>query len=914
MNEYEASQEPESEIPAGPAPAAEATAEAAATATVPKPRKRFRKLKITALVLAALLVLTTGGGAWYLHATIRASYPQVSGALKLPGLDGRVEVDRNAQGVPQVYAATSHDLFFAEGFVQAQDRFWQMDVYRHVTAGRLSELFGSSEVTTDEFIRTMGWRKVAEQEYAGLSDDTKAGLIAYSAGVNAYLADHKGSSAGVEYAILGLQTSYTPYAWTPVDSVAWLKALAWDLRDNMQSEIDRSLSSQTLDADQVAQLFPPYPAGHPDIVHQGTAVNGQFDQNATAAPPNSQPRAIPAAAVPAMANLSTLVAGLPAMLDPHVDGVGSNSWVVSGSLTTTGKPLLANDPHLAPQLPSIWYQIGLHCVTVDAACPYDVAGFSMPGTPGVLIGHTAKIAWGFTNGTEDVADLVLEKIDGNSYLYDGKELPLTEHQETIDVAGGKPVIVNIRSTNQGPLVSDVDSGLTNVGQAAPVLSAARSAPATAATATATATATAAAVPDPAPTPAPTRGNGYSVALRWTALSPSHTADALFEIDRATDWNGFRAAAKDFAVPSQNMIYADTSGNIGYQTPGQIPIRKAGDGSRPVPGWTDVYEWSGYIPFDQLPHELNPSDGFIVTANNPIIGQQYPYLLSQDFDYGYRANEITNRLKAATADGRKIDAAGMRAIQADVQNQFAAVLTPYLRKAATQPGTAMAKALLDSWDFNEPADSAPAAYFNEVYSYLLKDAFASKLPATVDVDGGDRWFTVVTNLLTQPDSTWWDDPATREPENRDALLARAMDQAAKTLSDKYGSDPAKWRWGKLHTLTPTNQTLGTGGPGFVKWLLNGDSIPVGGGSAIVDATGFDIAQDFAVNEVPSMRMVVDLSDLDASTWVNLTGASGHVDDPNYLDQLALWQNQKTLPWSFSRGAVLGASKNTLVLSP
>ena len=834
----------------------------------PARSRRFRKLKIISGILAGVLVLLIGGGIWWLNTSIHASYPQTRGTLAAPGLQAKVEVDRDAQGVPQLYASTSHDLFFAQGYVQAQDRFWQMDVYRHITAGRLSEMFGSGQVDTDKFIRTMGWRTVAEQEYSALNADTKAYLSAYSAGVNAYLKDHKGSKASVEYAVLGLQTDYTPYEWTPVDSVAWLKALAWDLRDNMQSELDRALASQKLTKEQVDQLFPPYPADHPTIVHQGTVSNGVFDQNATSAPTASTAdSALPAGATTALVNLSHSVSALPATLQPHVGGIGSNSWVVSGTLTTTGNPLLANDPHLAPQLPSIWYQMGLHCTTLTDACPFDVAGFTMPGTPGVLIGHTATIAWGFTNGTEDVTDLVLEKVSGDSYEYNGQQLPLTTHQETIKVAGGKPITLTVRVTNQGPLVSDTDKDLRSAG------------------------------------------NGYAVALRWTALHPSRTADALFELDRATGWTAFRTAARDFAVPSQNMIYADTSGNIGYQTPGQIPIRKAGDGRWPVPGWTDQYEWSGYIPFDELPHELNPSEGFIATANNPVIGSQYPYTLSMDFDYGYRANEITKRLKAATSDGQKIDADGMRAIQSDTRNEFASVLVPYLTRlpASSSKQTKDARALFNGWDYTTTDKSAAAAYFYEVWRFICKDAFIARLPSSVDVDGGDQWFAAATALLPDASSFWWNG-------NRDAMLAHAMDQAADDLTSKQGSNVDLWTWGDLHRLTPTNQTLGTGGPWFVRWLVNGDAVPVAGGSAVVDATGFDITKGFAVDEVPSMRMLVDLSDLDASTWVNLSGASGHVDDPHYLDQLPLWRTFRTLPWPYSRPAVQRATKDTLTLTP
>jgi penicillin amidase len=815
------------------------------------PGSRLRRTRYVALALSVLLALTAAGGSWYVRATVDASFPQTSGTLDITGIQGRVEVYRNAQGVPQVYASTAHDLFFAQGFVQAQDRFWQMDVYRHITAGRLSELFGPSRLQTDEFIRTMGWYAVAQQEYKLLSPSGKAALIAYSDGVNAYMKTHSGANASVEYSVLGSQSSYKPYAWTPVDSIAWLKAFAWDLRGNLQDEVDRSLATQTLAVAQVDQLYP-----------------------SSTRPATSAAGVLPAGAVPAMTHLSELIRDLPSVLAPDAQGVGSGSWVVSGSLTTTGKPLLADDPQLSPQLPSIWYQMGLHCFTVDAACPYDVAGFTMPGTPGVVIGHTESIAWGFADGGADVTDLALEKVTGNTYLYDGRQLPLAEQRETIAVAGGRPVAITVRRTAQGPLVSGAG---TEDGSGSGA----------------------------------STGTGYAVALRWTGLSPGRTMDALFELDRAEGWNTFRAAARDFAVPSQTMIFADTAGEIGYQTPGEIPVRKAGDGTWPVPGWTDAYTWTGYVPFDELPHELDPKAGSVLGSDR-----------------------MAERLERATAHGGKLDAAGMRAIEADDTDEFAATLVPYLEKAPIAPGTRAAAALFRGWDYGTSADSAPAAYFYDVWSFLLKDAFESKLPSCVDVDGGDRWAAVVTGLLSDPTSSWWTDPllarrkgtAAASPAgqgDRDALLGQAMDQAAQDMTARYGADPAAWRWGTMHTLTPADEALWSGGSGGsthlalplpTGWPFDGGSIPVSGGPAVLDAAGFDIEKGFTVDELPSLRMVVDLGDLDRSTWINLTGASGHVGDADYLDQLPLWQEQRTLTWPFSRRAVLAASRYFLVLEP
>ncbi|MBS2962640.1 penicillin acylase family protein [Actinocrinis puniceicyclus] len=865
--------------------------------------KRLTRLRLLlALVVGLVLVLTiaTGAGAWAFTNALHASYPLTSGTLDVAGLSAPVAVQRDANGIPQLYAQTSQDLFLAEGYVQAQDRFWQMDIDRHITSGTLASMLGSGALKYDEFVRTLGWRTVAEQSYAKLKPDTKQYLQAYSKGVNAYLATHSGgSSLSIEYTIIGAPlvgkvSHYRPAPWTPIDSVAWIEAMAWDLRDNVDNEIARSLLTQTLSVDQIEQLYPSYPySKHPTIVTQGALVGSTYEQNATAS------AALPAAAQQKLAQLSQLLSQVPSVLgpaDPAGSGVGSNSWVVSGALTTTGAPLLANDPHLAPSLPSVWYQIGLHCQNIGPQCQYDVSGYSFPGMPGVIIGHNADIAWGFTNEADDVSDLYLEKIDGHDYLYDGKEYPIAEHTETIDVADGQPVTITVRSTRHGPLISDVSDTDKLVGKDAP---AARSG-------------------DPAQGAAP--GIQYAVALQWTALQTNPTMDALFELDRASDWSEFRAAAEDFTVPAQNLVYADTKGNIGYQAPGRIPIRKSGDGRWPVPGWTSAYDWTGYIPFSALPNEFNPSRGFIVTANNAVVGPTYPYTLTTDWDYGYRSQRITDDIKRLTANGRKISVADMASIQNDSYNPQAAQLVPYLLNLKTDAFTRSAQNLLKHWDFTQPATSGAAAYYNAVWAEILKLTFGNKLPNGVDAavlgfDGGDRWFAVVDAIINQPDSEWWDNPKTTQRETRDTILTAALKKARLDLTAKLGKDVSAWTWGRLHTLTPTEQTLGTNGPGIVKWLLNGQAEQLAGGSSLVDATSWDLSSgDFQVTVAPSMRMIVDLGSFDRSRWVNQTGESGHVDDPNYLDQAPLWAAGQTLPWAFGEHAVKAATTATLTLRP
>ena len=843
-------------------------------------------LAVLGIVVLLLVVTGVTFAAW----TVHRSFPQTSGTVTLQGLSGSVDVYRNERGVPDLYADSPADLFFAQGYVHAQDRFWEMDFRRHITAGRLSELFGKSQLDTDTFLRISGWRRVAEQEYALLSPSTRQNLDDYAKGVNAYLADHSGAAVSLEYAILGLQNpSYTIEPWTPVDSLAWLKAMAWDLRGNMQEEIERSIVSAKVGTARTAQIFAAYPYNdHSPIVTQGAVVDGRWSQDASPPIPGVGARTphVPVAADDVLSRTHTVLGSLDGVLGPNGPGIGSNSWVVEGAKTSTGKPLLANDPHLGPSMPSIWYQMGLHCRTVSSSCPYDVAGFTFSGLPGVVIGHNQTIGWGFTNLGPDVTDLYLEKVDGGSYQVGDATKPLTTRTEVIKVAGGDPVTITVRSTEHGPLISDAYDAAAQVGKDAP-----------------------------AGTTAPPRGDGYAVALRWTALTPGRTADAIALIDTAQSWQDFREAARLFEVPAQNLVFASKDGTIAYQTPGRIPIRQGYDGKYPALGWDPKQTWTGYIPFDALPWLDNPADGFVVTANQASVYRSYPYFLTDDWSYGARSQRINDLVRLATSGGALMTADRMREIQLDTWNENASFLVPRITGAKVSGSTADALSLLKGWDFTQPRDSAPAAYFNVFWKNLLLDTFGDELPEDYLPSGSDRWFTVVRNLWATPDDPWWDDKRTPDKvETRDDDVVRALDEATAELSGLQGSDPSGWRWGALHTLLVQNQSFGTSGISLIERIFNRGPVETAGGDSIVDATGWTPKNGYVVDWVPSMRMVLDLSDLDASTWVHLTGASGHAYDPHYADQLDAWQNGTTYPWAFSTSAVQAAAKDHLVLQP
>ena len=844
------------------------------------------------IALVLLLLLLTAV-AWFL---VRRPFPQVSGEITLPGLSAPVEVLRDDFGIPQIYADTTADLMRAEGYVHAQDRFWEMDVRRHITAGRLSELFGEDGLETDKYIRTMGWRRVAEAELPLLRPETRSALEWYADGVNAYLDTHSPSQISVAYTLLrATGLDYTPEPWTAVDSLAWLKAMAWDLRGNMDDEIQRVLVQVNHDPAETAELWPAYPyADHAPIVGHGAVVDGVFEPRATEGetrnpkrPPWGLDRLDRREALGALASLgqslSRGLGRLPELLG-HGDGLGSNSWVVDGAHSTTGMPLLANDPHLGVSQPGIWFQVGLHCRTVSEACPYDVSGFSFSGVPGVVIGHNQRVAWGFTNLGPDVTDLFLEKVQGTKWLYAGKYRPLAIRHETINVRGEEPFDLVVRETAHGPLLSDVSRELSSVGANAKVEDG----------------------PDP--------GNGYAVALQWTALQPQPTADAILALDTSSDWTSFRAAAREFAVPAQNMVYADVDGNIGYQAPGRIPIRKSGnDGLEPSPGWLPADDWSGkYVPFDALPNELNPDEGFIATANQAVIGPDYPYDLTQDWDYGYRSQRIRDVL----ASKPQLSVDDLSQLQLDTFNGLAPTLVPYLLDIPLPDGySSDGQRLLANWDFQARADSPAAAYFNVVWSNLLKLTFQDELRKSLWPDGGGRWWEAVSGLLKKPDDAWWDDRRTDDVvETRDDILREAMLDARDELTKREALDPAEWSWGRLHRMNLHEQTLGESGIGLVERLFNRNGYRMSGGGAVVDATAWDAGVGYAVTAAPSMRMVVSLGALDSSRWINLTGVSGHPASSHYSDQTDLYVDGRTLPWAFSRSAVDAATEDTLTLVP
>ncbi len=843
-------------------------------ATQSRPRRWTRWLLWTGVGFVALIIVSLIAGVAFTRYSIHRAFPQTEGSVQVPGLMANVEVIRDPMGVPHIYADTAEDLFLAQGYVHAQDRFFQMDFWRHISYGRLAELFGEDQVETDAFLRTLGWGGLAEAQYRDETPTNQRFLDAYAEGVNAYVGTHSPAELSYEYSIIELLNhAYDPEPWTGAQSLAWGKVMAWDLGGNMANEIERAMALATLPPSRVAQLFPPYPGDrHPYIVPS---------QESTATAQQAFSTLTPAAS-DALAGAYRAVAAIDAVTGGGTEGIGSNSWAISGAHTPSGAPMLMNDPHLSIQMPSIWYQVGLHCRVVSDACPFDVVGFSFAGVPGVIIGHNADIAWGFTNLGPDVQDLFIEKINPdnpNQYEFRGAWLDMDVRQETLTVAGGDDVELVVRSTIHGPIISGVYEPIDKLDTAG--------------------------IDPPDP---------YAISLRWTALDdvPS-IAGPILGINTASNFSEFRDAARQFGVPAQNLLYADTEGNIGYQMPGLIPIRSAGDGTLPNPGWTGDHEWVGYVPFDELPTASNPPSGYIITANNAVIDEAYPYLITEDWSYGYRAKRIADLVSSNLG----ITLEDQEAIQFDGYDLNAEHLRPFVIAAVAtplEPVPSKALSALTAWDLQNLSDSSGAAVWNATWNHILTRTFHDELAEDFWPEGGSRWFEVVRALASDNTDPWWDDITTPETETRDQILEAAFLDAVTELSVLMGDEVEAWTWGELHTAVFRNQTLGESGIGLIEDRFNRGPYEASGATSVPNAVGWDAREGYAVDWLPSMRMLVDLGDLGHSYAVHTTGQSGHTDHPHYDDMIPLWLAGDNVPLLWERATVIDQAESMLILSP
>jgi penicillin amidase len=799
-----------------------------------------KRLSAIGTALGAAIGLLGAGYYWLL----RHPLARTQGTLRLPGLKAEVEIIRDRWGVPHIYASNTHDLMFAQGFVHAQDRLWQMEFNRRLVAGRLSEVMGGQTVPVDRWIRTLCMRRVAEQEADLIDGEVRADMEAYCAGVNARIAQGR---LPVEFTLL----RYKPEPWTLADSLSWNKMMSWSLSINWQTEILRAQLIAHLGPERASELEPDYFDRWPRIVPPGvdfSAIGSAALDRAEEAQPFTGP--------------------------PAHAGLGSNNWVLAGSHTATGAPLLANDMHLLMGLPCIWYENHLSGEDLN------VTGITFPGIPGVIVGHNGHVAWGFTNGFPDVQDLYMERLrrtdDGHvQYEYKGEWLDAEVIQEEIRVRGSETVMEKVVITRHGPIINTLD---------------------------------------------PDFAGEQPLALRWTSLEPEAMLYALDGMMRARNCLEFREALRHWSAPIQNMVYADTEGNIAYSFPGRLPIRAKGDGQLPVPGWTDEYEWLGYVPFEELPHLYNPPQGYVATANNQVVGDDFPYYISREYAMGDRAQRITELIEAQD----KINADYVQRMQFDLISPSARVMSGYLGQLETDdPELAAVVEMMREWDGELAADSPAAAVYQvftrRMITLTLSDKlgdltirYAGKGPTPMLAEGsmfGARSWEWLQKTLAEPDSHWFD---LGGGETRDGIMHLALRETVDFLKAELGPEIGDWAWGKLHTLTYAH-TLGRVKP--LDKLFNRGPCPLGGDGTTLWATGasrHDLSSEGIVG--PPFRFVADLGDLRNSLGLLAPGQSGQPGSKHYDDQVQAWFSGEYHPMLYTREDVERETVATLRLLP
>jgi penicillin G amidase len=828
-------------------------------------RNLTRVLKVFATTLIIVILLALGGG----YILLTRSFPQTSGTIKIGASDSplpkhSVEIIRDRTGVPHLYADNADDLFFAQGYVHAQDRLWQMELNRHVGHGQLAELFGdiefgnSTTVKVDKFLRTIGLDRAARADLNALDGETRRYLQSYAGGVNAFLHSHS-DNLPLEFTLLG----YRPTEWQAVDTLVWAKVMAYDLSGDYEDELFRTQLINALGEARVKQLLPSYPASGPFIIPPEVK---RFTTLAPSSFPVQAAKGGPEVAIgqPDLAELERITSSL----ELGAEGVGSNNWVVDGTRTSTGKPLLANDPHLDISMPSIWYTNGLHCTPVSAACPFNVIGYTFPGVPGVVIGHNERIAWGVTNTGPDVQDLFMEKVNPanpNQYWYQGHWHDMELDPQVIHVKNGADLSFTVQYTQHGPIMTPVLKGVT-----------------------------------------------ATLALEWTATKErSGLVNSLIALDSARNWDEFRSALRLWDVPAQNFVYADVDNNIGYQMPGRIPIRASGDGTVPVPGWSGEYEWTGYIPFDELPFVLNPPSHFIVTANNQVVPSDYKYLIASNFAAPFRAKRISDLLAAMAT----VSPDDFKRIQGDVYSLPLIKLQKYVVQV-NPVGFLPERALkyVKDWDGNLTQDNIGGTILEVTYLNLVSDLFEPQLGAdlfTQYLQRGRVHHLLVDELLDDPSNPIWADPSTSRQERRDGLVAKAYFEGVDWLGSQFGDWPPDWHWGRLHTATFAHP-FGSIRP--LDLIFNFGPIGVPGDGYTVFNTGFDQSKPYGDQTVSSMREIIDLSDLDGSWWIQTTGESGQPLNSHYADLTPMWRDVKYAPLYFTREAVEKVNSGDLVLMP
>ncbi len=768
--------------------------------------------KITALVAAAAVVVLLVGAAIFGYSFLRSGLPEYEDEVELAGLQGQVGVHHDSRGVPYIAAVHEGDLYFMQGYLHAKERMWQMDLQRRVVQGRLSEVLGEDQLGTDIFLKKLGLERIAERMFNNTSRAGRAAAESYTRGVNAYLENHPPS---IEFRLLGFE----PEPWDPIDTTGMISLMAFDLGSNWQAEAFRQAMAEEIEPELLEEILPPYEGWEtPRVLASNEAEDNTAGGHAGSAELLSLLRET---------SLEHLYA---------VPRLGSNSWVISPERSATGTAVMANDPHLNLGLPSIWFENAL--TLRGEQCDMDLYGWSIPGAPGVVIGHNQNIAWGLTN-IGDSQDLFLEERnpdDPHSFKYEEEWYEADVEVAEIKVDGrDEPEEVEIIHTIHGPLISDHPP----------------------------------------------------MSLRWTAYEVGgSTLDAVLKINEAASWDQFNDALAHFSLPVQSFVYADVEGNIGFKVAGKLPVRKKGEGIMPSPGWDETYGWEKFIPFEELPDLYNPDDGYIAAANNRIEPDDYPYLISLDNAPGYRKMRIDEVLGGLD----QISVEDSKMLQTDWYNRHAAERLPSLLQILKENSCGLrmidqaAVDVLIDW-VEEPvnaADSAGAAIFQGLYLNLMEEIFKPEMGEELYLEFLRQGYIASNALeavLVREESLWC-------PDGLVNPMITAFRRTVDELTEKLGDNPDQWRWDELQTIT-FKHDLGVA-PVIGDCLFNRGPYSYGGDFMTVGRARYAFEEPFKVINGAGLRFIAVMNKEKIESEVVIAGGqSGHPLSPHYSDQLDSW---------------------------
>jgi penicillin amidase len=791
-----------------------------------------KRLMITGFIFLALILVAVGTGVVWYQWTVSRSQPQISGTVSLDGIADKIEIIRDVYGVPHIYARNEPDLFLGMGYAMAQDRLWQMEVSRRLGLGRLSEVFGEGFVEVDRYFRMLAANKKRIQ----IPKDLAFIPESFLAGINAYQQSRQ-DRLPLEFKLLG----YHPESWKLNDIIALFKILNWGLSIGWKIDPVAAQVLKKVGEEKFKEAFPAasgeapliIPEASQDMAGETQAISRVFQ------------------AVQQWTSFSPSAA--------------SNNWVVSGRRSVTGKPILANDTHMGLSNPSLWWEVHLVCPSMN------VAGFAIPGLPGIAVGHNQHVAWGVTNVMVDDVDFYREKLNPanpRQYWYQDHWQDMASSVQTIKIKGQDPVKTEILLTHHGPIISD---GTTS-------------------------------------------GQTQALAARWAVNEFDEPLRASYLLMKVRDINDMVHALQYWQSPGQNFVFADIYGHIGYWCCAAIPIRAKGSGLLPVPGWSGEYDWKGYVPFDQKPHAIDPEEGFIASANNKVSGNMYPYAISRYWEPIDRIQRIRRLLTVKN----KLSVADMQQMHMDVFCPLAAEITPEIIRVIRERFSASQSQkllnIVEGWDYQMSADSIAACVFEVTYRHMLENIFKDELGPILF--GRYLELTIfppraLRQIVKTKSSAWINNVETVETENLEDIVDKSLRQALDELGHSLGEDMDRWTWGRLHTLT-FESVMARKKP--LDRIFNLGPFPVPGSHLTVNKQQYNYVEPYRVKDGVSQRMIVDLSAPDAALHVLPTGESGLLGNPHYDDQIDLYLNGKYHPAWMAREDIERNAEATLVLVP